>query len=353
MWLQADKEHMRPTIICVTPIKNEAWILRRFLRCASLFADHIVVADQQSADDSRSIAQQFSKVHLIDNPGAAYHEGDRQKLLIDAARKLPPIAGNSGRLILALDADEMLSSNFTTSPEWQTVLAAPAGAIITANWANLAPDFRSAWLSTSFDQVIGYMDDGRPHDGKALHNFRLPAPPDSPRLALNDIRLLHYQYTDWQRMKSKHRWYQCFEIIKSPDKSAVDIFRQYHHMYAIDEKTRCPIDPAWFKAYVDMGIDMTSTIKHAWYYWDEQVAEWLVTHGTQKFAKLDIWASEGHPDWAEIYRRIHDGKQPPRDISDPRTEDERTTLRWLRSTQATATDPAVRAREAELRKAGW
>ena len=31
----------RPKIICLTPVKNEEWILRRFLRLASLWADHI------------------------------------------------------------------------------------------------------------------------------------------------------------------------------------------------------------------------------------------------------------------------------------------------------------------------
>ena len=38
-----------PTVICVTPVKNEARILPRFLRCAATWADHILIADQIQA----------------------------------------------------------------------------------------------------------------------------------------------------------------------------------------------------------------------------------------------------------------------------------------------------------------
>src|SRR5579872_3256170 len=92
-----------PTIICLTPVRNEAWILERFLQCASLWADHIVVADQCSDDDSCEIALRHPKVTLIRNPSPAYDEGARQRLLIDAARRLP---AEGRRMLIAIDADE-------------------------------------------------------------------------------------------------------------------------------------------------------------------------------------------------------------------------------------------------------
>ena len=58
---------MTPKIICLTPVLNEAWILDRFIRCASLWADHIIIADQGSTDGSREIAQRYDKVIFIDN----------------------------------------------------------------------------------------------------------------------------------------------------------------------------------------------------------------------------------------------------------------------------------------------
>lgn len=37
-------------IVCLTPVRNEAWILERFLKAAELCADHIVLADQDSTE---------------------------------------------------------------------------------------------------------------------------------------------------------------------------------------------------------------------------------------------------------------------------------------------------------------
>jgi len=79
----------KPTVICLTPIKNESWILDRFIQCASLWADHIIIADQQSTDESRVIAGRYSKVTLIENSSATYSEKERQQLLLEAARKIP------------------------------------------------------------------------------------------------------------------------------------------------------------------------------------------------------------------------------------------------------------------------
>jgi glycosyltransferase involved in cell wall biosynthesis len=84
--------HGYPSIICLTPVKNEAWILDRFLRCASLWADYIIIADQGSTDSSREIALRYPKVVLIDNLSLEFSEVQRQQLLLDAARQIdgPP-----------------------------------------------------------------------------------------------------------------------------------------------------------------------------------------------------------------------------------------------------------------------
>jgi glycosyltransferase involved in cell wall biosynthesis len=103
----------RPTVICLTPVKNEAWVLERFLRCASVWADYIIIADQKSTDGSQEIARQFKKVILIENPSPTYNEFAREELLIEAARNI-----SGPRLLVALDADEALTANFMNSVEW-------------------------------------------------------------------------------------------------------------------------------------------------------------------------------------------------------------------------------------------
>ena len=145
------------SIVCLTPVKNEAWILDRFLQCASLWADHIIIADQQSNDGSREIASKYSKVILVNNPSPTFNEPERQKLLINEARKIP-----GSRLLITLDADEILTANFKDSPEWQTILQAPIGTVINFQWVNLCPDMKNCWIPNR-DFAWGFIDDNSEH----------------------------------------------------------------------------------------------------------------------------------------------------------------------------------------------
>ena len=46
----------KPLHVVMTPVRNEAWVLRAFLEATSLWADYIIIADQMSTDGSREIA---------------------------------------------------------------------------------------------------------------------------------------------------------------------------------------------------------------------------------------------------------------------------------------------------------
>src|SRR5437763_8235341 len=140
-----------PQIIVLTPVRDEAWILKRFLECASLWADHIIIADQSSDDSARAVAHTFPKVTVIENPNHEFSEVARQRLLIEAARRLPgPL------LLMALDADEIMSANILDSTEWRTALQAQPGTVLCFSKVDLfnspAQYFlhstadRSAWL---------------------------------------------------------------------------------------------------------------------------------------------------------------------------------------------------------------
>ena len=83
----------------LTPIRNEAWILDRFLAVTSPLADHIILADQGSTDGSRAIAARYSNVVLIDNDDPGFDEARRQRLLLERARQLVP----GPKVLLALD----------------------------------------------------------------------------------------------------------------------------------------------------------------------------------------------------------------------------------------------------------
>ena len=332
----------RPTIICLTPVKNEAWILDRFLQCASLWADHIVVADQQSDDDTRAIAQRYAKVHLIENDSPAYDEAARQRLLLQAARAIP-VEGK--RLLLALDADEMLTANWMTSPEWARVLAAEPGTVAWFYWINVLPGVEQGWHDPSA-KPFGYMDDGAPHAGYPIHSPRIPLRPGAAALHLRDVRVLHYQYTNWPRMRSKQRWYQCWERLHHPEKRPVTLYRQYHQMDVMRERA-APLRPEWLAGYEAHGIDMTTIPEATHYRWDEEVLAFFEQHGTAPFRKLNVWDR----DWNALASALGHGPGP--DLADPRSALERAVHAFLRTTQPHQGNPAVRTVQKLLQPLGW
>jgi hypothetical protein len=276
----------KPIIICLTPVKNEAWILEKFLKCASLWADYIVIADQMSTDGSREIAMNNPNVILIDNTSIEFNEPERQKLLLNAARKIPH--NGQKKLFIALDADEFLTANFHESEEWAAILKSPIGTVFNFSLINIKPDFKEYWRRDYFSW--GFMDDETTtHEGSLIHSTRIPIPQNSTKFICHDIKVLHYQYTDWQRMQSKHRWYQCFEVINRPHLHSITIFRIYHHMYAIDKKELHKLPNEWFDFYETKGINMRSINKEKVYHWDKQVALYFEKYGTKQFALINIW----------------------------------------------------------------
>jgi hypothetical protein len=335
----------RPTVICLTPVKNEAWILERFLQCASTWADHIVLADQQSTDATPDIAGRFEKVTLIDNPHPGYDEQARQKLLIDAARRIPRKDPQGPRLLLALDADEILTANWMTSPEWDALRSAEPGTVVWFRWMNVAPNVSGGWLDESW-KSFGFVDDGSPHAGSTIHSPRIPVPDEAPSLRMQEVLVLHYQYANWERMTSKQRWYQCWERLHHPEKRPVTIFRQYNFMHADVQQAR-PLREAWIAGYEDRGIDMRSIASEAPYHWDREVVEMLMTHGTNPFEKMAIW----DVNWTEMGRRL--GHDVNGELADPRSAFTKRVHAWLRRTQAHQHHPLVRLAQKTLQAAGW
>jgi glycosyltransferase involved in cell wall biosynthesis len=313
---------MKPTIICLTPVRNNANFLDRFLLSASLWADNIIICDQMSTDGSREIAQKYSKVILIDNPCDEYNERERAKLLIDEARKI-----DGPRLLITLDADEMFTPNILKSDEWQVMLNAKLGTIFKFQWANFHPDLKTMWLSYHFPW--GYMDDGSEHTCEnKMHVTRIPFPLENEVVQINEIKVIHFQFTDWEKMQSKQRWYQCLETINHPNKSPIEIFRQYHHMYAIPKNQIIPIPKDWIEKYMELGINILSVIKEESNWFENQTFDLLDKYGSVFFKKIYIWDI----DWSE--RAKLNNRQNDFKYLDPRSIFEKVIFLWLKSTQS-------------------
>ena len=296
-----------PKLICVTPVKNEAWILERFLKLASLWADHIIIADQLSTDNSREIAGKYEKVILVNNPSEVFNEPERQQLLLAEARKI-----EGPKLIFTLDADECLTPNFSNSPEWETMLNSAPGTIFQFQLYNLQPGMKTMWADLH-TYPLAYMDDGAEHQGPQFNSYRIPLPIANTTVFLNDIMIMHYSDTDWERYVSKNRWYNCYDKIIHPDKSSIDLFRQYNQRFFYP-KDRFELIPSyWIEEYSRMGIDMTSVQCIPRRIWDEQILDFFDQYGIKYFKKERIW----NVDWPKI-ATLH--KRPfPEKYSDTRS----------------------------------
>ncbi len=305
-------------------------MLDRFIQCASLWADHIIIADQYSDDGSAEIAKSYDKVIYIKNESIEFNEPERQKILINEARKI-----DGEKILIALDADEIITSNFMHSNEWDTMLESPIGTIIKFQWANLYEDMQTCWIPNAY-HPWGFIDDGSEHLGTVIHSHRVPVPSNAPSLCLNDIKVMHYQYTDVERMKSKQRWYQVWERINNNRNSSVYLFRLYNHMNALNTIKKIDVDPGWFKFYEDKNIDMTSIKQDGLYRWDRDILDLFVKYNSEYFKKVPIWDVE----WDKKAEQL--GFVDYKQFQDPRGYVLTMLHYWLIETQADAKKVRIR-----------
>ena len=312
----------RPKVICLTPVKNEAWILESFLTAASEWADHIIIADQGSNDGSRGIALRFPKVEVLENLGKDLNEAERQSMLIEASRRIP-----GPRLLVALDADEFLTANFSTSEEWDTVLNSSPGTVLFFQWACVLPD-RKRYYVFPAEFPLGLMDDGTPHEGDLIHGSRLPFSTDNQRIMLVDIKVLHLSITDWSRFKSKVRWYQTWEFLKGRwEGRLVEMYRFYHGCFVIPESKIYDIPNEWTDSRC-VKEAIGGICKQEVYQWDVEMLRLIHENGTNTLRKLAIWEA----DWELIYQTVH-GRDSVISLVDPRSIFERVVQYILRRTQ--------------------
>jgi glycosyltransferase involved in cell wall biosynthesis len=313
----------KPQVFCLTPVKDEAWILERFLKCASIWADRIIIADQGSTDGSREIAQKSPKVTVIDNPSQGWSEPIRQQMLLGEARRTP-----GPKILLSLDADEFLTANLLTSPEWDSILSAAPGTVIGLQWPEIEVNFSD--LSYFYYPTIlpvGFVDDGSEHKPQLIHGRRVPMSAHCPMLALTEIKLMHYCLVDIDRFKSRIRWYQCFEHL-ALKKKPIELYRYYHKVRCVPPQAIGKVPREWIEGYEERGIDMSSVNRERRYRWDREVLEYFKEHGTAKFRRLAIWDA----DWATLRDELCPQESTTR-LSDPRSKFDKLVHRWLELSQ--------------------
>ena len=273
-----------PKIIVVTPIKNEDWILDRFLSVTSQFADLIIIADQNSTDKSIEICQRYPKVKLIQNNSEQYDEASRQILLLQTARELVP----EHKIILALDADEILAADAVQTQGWQTMLKAKPGTILCFEKPDL---YLTPYQCIRYIQPwpLGYVDDGVEHKPKKVHSIRIPQPDYAKSLYVHDVKILHYALTRPNAQASKVRFYSVVEnVLKT--KSFYHRLSGYASQINWSKSGKLDLScQEWFLGWESIGIDMKTIKDSQYYWWDFEVIKYFNDYGYLRFWFDDIW----------------------------------------------------------------
>lgn len=285
---------MNPKIVVLTPVRNEEWILDRFLAVTSRVADQIIVIDQGSTDASREICRRYEKVHLIHNTDPTYNEASRQRRLIEEARTLVP----GPRILLALDSDEMVAANAVGTEDWKRMLGAAPGTVLYFEKPDLYQSTREA-IRYAKPWPLGYVDDGYEHNAKVIHSIRIPQPPHAQHLRLDQVKVVHYGLTRMDAQRSKLRFYSALENVNGTTR--LNSRRKSYGPRRDFAKggTLQASDPAWFAGWQDAGIDMFAIATAEHYWQDFEVLKMFNTHGYRRFWLDDLWDF----DWETLRRQ--------------------------------------------------
>jgi hypothetical protein len=279
--------------IAVMPVKNEEWIIEHTLTCASLFFDHIIVADQNSSDRTAAICNKFTKVVYIKNNTTEYNEGDRRQLLLDAARTFE---GNN--FIANLAADEVFSANILDQQVFDRLVKDQRpGTSFSFHWVQLwrsDKEFRddnSVW-SNSY-RPFAFIDDRVTNYKKGFaHLSIVPEDLMSSAVVNNEIKVLHYQFVDFERMLAKQRWARLleFEHYTQPDfLKSIILNNKYYITKDEHDITLSHVKDEWFSAYNQFNISSTARTWHV-----DAAIDFIKKYGANRLVWLDIWDY----DWA-------------------------------------------------------
>lgn len=299
--------------ICITPTKNEAWILPYFLELNSHWADQFIVVDQNSDDGSVEILRNHPKVNLIENKRTDYDEAYRSELLWGAVRKI----NANKRIVIALDADEFIPPALTQTLEWNSFKEMAPGTNIYMKWMQIMPGLKTYYHFGDI-KPFGYVDDGKEIAGKKIHSARVPLNAGVKPYYCSEVLNLHLGDVPVIRNYKKHSWYLMWEFINKKA-SPLDLNINYRKSVKPSNKAVKPVEEEWIPAGVfpetlDIKVDALT-------WWDTEILNWMKTYGENRFRRIDIW----NFNWNLIGLKSGYGKK----IVDPRSPLDRLVISYI------------------------
>ena len=289
----------KPKLIVLTPVRNEAWILRAFLAATSLWADKIIIADQMSTDGSREIYREFSyraankcELIVIDNTRKDMHQAATRRLLFDKAREV--LNGDTNAILFTLDADEFLSGDFLQSNDWKRILESEPDDAFCWRWMNLKEgdptkysNFRHYYWAVHVSNTIwkGLFPNN------FIHEWRLPWPPHCTKekeYNLDELRSLHFARVNTLRQRNKERFYQVSSLGTKSSWNVLNIYRMYHREDTI-EYYDVPTDVYDWYLSQDVNLWTLINLTDDGAHYTNMVLNYFRRDGVHKYALLDIW----------------------------------------------------------------
>ena len=297
----------------MTPTRNEAWVIRAFLECNSLWADYIIIADQMSTDGTREIIAEYinewnsinithhtshithrhkADVIMIDNTNPEFNEAERQSMLVAKARE---VAAGRDTLLWGLDADEIIAANAFETEDWKKIMHSEPGAVFWFHWAQLTHDKKHYYNNKDPYPWLFHDDGVEPHGNyvRAMHSMRIPYPKNEHDMTyVKDFRVLHLGPAPLNRVRAKERFYM-FVDWQVNHRPPYTIGRNYlwNNDYPVEQ---FDLPESWIYTAEKDGVDMWNLIEldepHCWM--DDYIYERLDKYPMQTLAKLQIWTPE-------------------------------------------------------------
>ena len=205
--------------ITLMTLKNEEWIIDTTFPVLSKISDKIIVADNNSKDNSNEMLKKYN-VEIIENNNTTPSNTIRWNLLDKAREEF-----GKNNLIICMDADEFLPP-VTFLKNKKKILSNIPGTVFSSPWVqvwrkvNQYRADKSIWNPATNTKPFMFIDDGEmDYDRTPLlidHISRVPEINVKKSINLN-IPLIHLQFVNWERSQLKQLWYQCIEVVNGND----------------------------------------------------------------------------------------------------------------------------------------
>jgi hypothetical protein len=272
--------------------------------------------------------------------------------LLDLARNF-----DGHNFILVPDADEIFTANILAPETLGELTDVKPGTGVAMQFIHLwrSPRFwrhdASNW-GPGFWQPRGFRDDRRlqypPLAHPLDHNSSIPACRVMRRHEI--VKVMHFQFVLFERMRAKQRWYRATEAYESGAGQADRINQDY--IVTRDERRAVlePVRPEWTAGWQERGVDLENFAEEPLYWYDVEVLRYFKEKGPGYFAAVDLWDVDWEQKRLLAKAQGHEGI-PEEPIADPRTLEQRLYHAYLH--RFFRTPPWRDPRELVRLPAGW